>query len=123
MGPRQGVGSPPLASEIPKGGAKLTLSEVKKKKPINSNWIEFQTVSRPHHFRAHSEKNANFATMVRYPGSHSGYVHEGSKNLPNGPTHTRSLLQRILVGQMFGCWFTFLCEFEAFLYCHSEGYY
>ena len=36
--------------------------------------MDFQTVVRPSHSRAHREINANFATKVQYPGSHSWCV-------------------------------------------------
>ena len=46
------------------------------------------------HFRAHQEKNGNFATKIRYPGSYSGCVPAGSNNFPDRPRLTGLLLQR-----------------------------
>ena len=49
MGPWRGVASRPLASEMPKGEAKLALSEVRKQL-----WMYFQAVTRLHFFIAHN---------------------------------------------------------------------
>ena len=56
MGPRQGVLSCLLTSEIPKGGAKLALSEGRKQQ-----LDDFQAAARLYCVRATREKNANFA--------------------------------------------------------------
>ena len=55
--------------------------------------MDFQEEARLPHFRAHREKSRNFA-MVQYPGSHSRCVPAGSKNFPDRPRLTGSLLQR-----------------------------
>ena len=56
--------------------------------------MDFQEEARLPHFRAHREKNGNFATKFRYPGSYSGCVPAGSNNFPDRPRLTGLLLQR-----------------------------
>ena len=67
MDPRQGVAGHHLASEIPKWGAKLALSEEE-----NSNRMDFQAVARLYCVRAPRKENANFSPYDWYPGGLPG---------------------------------------------------
>ena len=60
----------------------------------NSNWMGFQAVAKPCHFRANLEKNVNFSINLWCPGSHSGWDPAVSWNFPDWPRLTGSLLQR-----------------------------
>ena len=55
--------------------------------------MDFEAVARRPDFKAHQEKNCNFATNVWYPGSHSGCISIVAKNFPDRSRFTRSLLQ------------------------------
>ena len=59
----------------------------------NSDWMDFQEVARPACFRAHREKNGNFANKVQNPSSHSGCIPAESNNFPDWPRVSGSLLQ------------------------------
>lgn len=67
MDPRQGVAGHHLASEIPKWGAKLALSEEE-----NSNRMDFQAVARLYCVRAPRKKNADVSPYDWYPGGLPG---------------------------------------------------
>ena len=58
--PSKELQAAPLASEIPKWGTKLALSERKKKKK-DSNLMDVQAVARLHCVRTPREKNVYFA--------------------------------------------------------------
>ena len=57
-------------------------------------WMDFQGVTRVHHFMGNREKNVNFGSKVQCSTSHSGCVSTVSKNFPKRPRLTRFLLQR-----------------------------
>ena len=86
MGLWWGVASHLLASEIPKGGSNLTLSEVRKQL-LGGFW------SRPPPLGP-QEKNANFVIQVWYPYWHPWCVHTVFNKFPDRPRLTASLLQR-----------------------------
>ena len=56
--------------------------------------MDFQGVTRVHHFMGNREKNVNFASKVQCSTSHSGCVSTVSKNFPKRPRLTGFLLQR-----------------------------
>ena len=89
LGQWLGVARCLLASEIPKGGLKLSLSEGRKQQ-----WIDFQAVAMAQHFRANLEKKVNFATKVLYPGSNTGCVRSTPKKLTERPRLSGSLIER-----------------------------
>ena len=89
MGPRQGVLSCLLTSEIPKGGAKLALSEGRKQQ-----CMDFQAVAMVQNFRANLEKKVNFATKVLYPTFNTGCVPAVPKKLTERPRLSGSLVER-----------------------------
>ena len=69
MAQQLGIVSQLLGPEITKGKTNLLLSEVREQQLGG-----FSRVTKLHGFRANRGKNANFATKLWYPGSHSGCV-------------------------------------------------
>ena len=65
---------------------------------------------RPPCFKAHQEKNVNFATKFQYPGSHSWYVPTFPRNFQTDIGSLDLSSRENVMEQMLECWFTFPCE-------------
>ena len=89
LGQRLGVARRLLASEIQKGGPKLSLSEGRKQQ-----CMDFQAVAMVQNFRANLEKKVNFATKVLYPTFNTGCVPAVPKKLTERPRLSGSLVER-----------------------------
>ena len=86
MGLWWGVAGRPLASEIPKSGSNLALSEVRKQ--LSGGFSNRPPSLGP------PEKNANFVIQVWYPCWHPWCVHAVFNKFPHRPRLTGFLLQR-----------------------------
>ena len=89
LGQWLGVARRLLASEIQKGGPKLSLSEGRKQQ-----CMDFQAVAMVQNFRANLEKKVNFATKVLYPTFNTGCVPAVPKKLTERPRLSGSLVER-----------------------------
>ena len=105
LGQWLGVARRLLASEIQKGGPKLSLSEGRKQQ-----CMDFQADAMAQSFRANLDKKVNFATKVLNPGSNTGCVPSIPKKWTERPRFSGSLVERKRDGRRFGCWFAFPCE-------------
>lgn len=113
------VAEPPPCFRNPKVWSKAITV---RSKNTTIGWI-FQGVARPTCFRGHcsEEKVAIFTTKVQCPASHARCVPTGSRNFPDRPRITGSLLQRKHDGTDVWMLVCFPCGMGPF-YSHEGNY-